>query len=160
MLRTVSLGWEIKVVIACKLTHAESQLSVGSRIRLDLVGPTSVYFTSIPAVCDWSIRLFWFTSLWRKGEPRGWPPLKVNVKIFQLPTTFLILIMRNFQIMMITLLCTLNPKVWVKMVTSWLLPCWKTGLWIFHWFALTSVQTWQIQWGFPIVSPFTAPVRG
>ena len=63
-------------------------------------------FTSILA-CNWSIWLFWFTSLWREPSQRGSPPLKVNVKIFKLDTTFKILvqIMQNFQILTITLLC-------------------------------------------------------
>ena len=48
-----------------------------------------LFMSSIPA-CDWSIWLFWFTSLWREASQlRGSPPLKVNVeKYFNLYNYF------------------------------------------------------------------------
>ena len=71
--------------------------------------------------------------------------LKVNVKIFQLGTTFLILgqIMRNFQILIITLLCFGSESYGVKIVTV-LLKNWTLNI--------CSVQ---IQWNgvFPMLSP-------
>ncbi len=72
-------------------------------IFICLVSLTSVYIN--PSL--WLVN--WFTSLWREVSQRGSPPLKVNVKIFQLPRQ----IMRNFQILIIAL----NLKVIAKIVT-------------------------------------------
>ena len=108
-----------------------------------LVGLTSVYVN--PGLWLVDLAVLVYLPLMQMGSP----PLKVNIKIFQLGTTFKILgqIMQNFQIVMITFLVfesenwSENCNLVAEKLAFEYLPC-------------------TIQWGFPMLSPFTAPVPG